>query len=680
MQESGKAIHMMLPLQEKHQIIADNLNKLMIMFKLKHLVAITFLVSSFAAQAQKNTDVTFIDFGEEKISKSEFKRVYQKNNSGEIITKSTVDEYLDLYVNFKLKVMEAVKRDMDKDEAFIKELGGYRKQLAQPYLTADGIIEALKKEAFDRLQYDVKASHILIAVDQNASPEDTAAAYKRAVRVKKNVENGQDFGLMAKQYSDDPSAKTNEGDLGYFTAFYMLYPFESEAYNTEVGKISNVLRTQYGYHVLKVVDKRPSVGNIEVAHILISNDKELSKTDDPEGKIKEIYAKFKQGEKFEDLAAKFSDDTRTSSQGGILPMFGVGRMTPEFEDAAFALKADGDVSEPFSTPYGWHIIKRMEQYPIGTYKSVEAEMMTKIKKDSRSNLSQGAVISKIKKQYGFKEVLKERNDFYSTIDSAYFFGTWSLEKAKGLTKELFKIGDKSVNQQEFAVYLNSTQNTKKMLDSRVLINARYEAFRKKVILDYKDSKLDEEYPEFKYLMQEYHDGILLFNLTDELVWSKAVKDSSGLSNFNQENKERYKWEERADAMVFSALNEEVADEVKKMIKKGADVKLIMEDINTSSQLNLRYETKKYLKGENEFVDQVEWEKGSSKNIVVNGRVHFVQIQKVLEPTYKTLDDSRGLITSDYQNYLEKQWIKDLKSIYQYDIDKKVLKELKEELK
>ena len=428
MQELGKAILMMSPLQEKHQIIADNFNKLMIMIKLNHLVAITFLVSSFAVQAQKSADVTFIDFGAEKISKSEFKRVYQKNNSGDIITKSTVDEYLDLYVNFKLKVMEAVKREMDQDEAFIKELGGYRKQLAQPYLTADGIIESLKREAFDRLQYDVKASHILIAVDQNASPEDTAAAYKRAVRVKKNVENGQDFGLMAKQYSDDPSAKTNEGSLGYFTAFYMVYPFESAAYNTEVGKISNILRTQFGYHVLKVMDKRPSVGNIEVAHILISNDKELSKTDDPEGKIKEIYAKFKQGGEFEDLAAKFSDDTRTSSQGGVLPMFGVGRMVPEFEDAAFALKADGDVSEPFNTPYGWHIVKRIQQLPIGSYESVEDEMMVKIKKDSRSNLSQGAVINKIKKQYGFKEVLKERNDFYETIDSAYFF--WNMEFSK----------------------------------------------------------------------------------------------------------------------------------------------------------------------------------------------------------------------------------------------------------
>ena len=648
------------------------------MSKLKYLIVVAFLFSVATVQAQSKDDAIFIDFGDEKITKAEFKRVYQKNNSGEIISKSMVGEYLDLYINFKLKVKEAVSREMDKNPAFIRELSGYRKQLAQPYLTADGIIEELKKEAYDRLQYDVKASHILIKLDQDASPEDTAAAYKRAVRVKKNLENGQDFELMAKQYSDDPSAKTNAGNLGYFTAFYMVYPFESAAYNTEVGEISDIVRTQFGYHVLKVVDKRPSVGNIQVAHILISNDQELSKTDDPEGKIKEIYAKIEQGEKFEDLAAQFSDDTRSAADGGILPMFGVGRMVPEFEKAAFDLKADGDISEPFSTPYGWHIVKRIQHSPIGSFETVEAEMMQKIKKDSRANLSQASVINKIKNQYGFSENLKERDDFYKIIDSSFFKGTWTAEAAKGLTKEILKIGDKSVSQQDFANYLENNKS-KKVIDSRVLVNARYDAFKRASILEYKNNKLDEEYPDFRYLMQEYHDGILLFNLTDELVWSKAVKDTNGLQDFYTKNKENYKWDRRVDAVVFSALNKKVAESVKTMLKEGKDAKEIMEEINRASQLNLRFETKKYLKGENEIVDQVKWEKGISENISLNGRVHFVQIEEVIEPTYKTLDDSRGLITSDYQNFLEKEWIESLRSKNKFEVDKKILKELKTEL-
>ncbi|MDB4060471.1 peptidylprolyl isomerase [Vicingaceae bacterium] len=648
------------------------------MSKLKYLIVVAFLFSVATVQAQSKDEVIFIDFGDEKITKAEFKRVYQKNNSGEIISKSTVDEYLDLYINFKLKVKEAVDLEMNKDPAFIKELSGYRKQLAQPYLTADGIMEELKKEAYDRLQYDVKASHILIKLDQNASPEDTVAAYKRAIRVKKNLENGQDFELMAKQYSDDPSAKTNGGSLGYFTSFYMLYPFESAAYNTKVGKISEIVRTQYGYHVLKVVDKRPSVGNVEVAHILISNDQELSKTNDSEGKIKEIYAKIKQGEKFEDLAAQFSDDTRSAADGGVLPMFGVGRMVPEFEKAAFGLKADGDISEPFFTPYGWHIVKRLQHAPIGSFESVESELVQKIKKDSRANLSQASVINKIKNQYGFTENLKERDDFYKIIDSSFFKGTWSVDAAKGLTKELLKIGDKFVNQQDFAQYLENNKS-KKVIDSRVLVNARYDAFKRASILEYKNFKLDEEYPDFRYLMQEYHDGILLFNLTDKLVWSEAVKDTSGLQAFYSTNKENYKWDKRVDAIVFSSLNKKVAEIVKTMLKEGKDVKEIIEEINRPSQLNLRYETKKYLKGENEIVDQVKWEKGISENVTLNGRFHFVKIKEVIEPTYKTLEDSRGLITSDYQNFLEKEWIQSLRSKNKLEVDKKILKELKTEL-
>ena len=337
---------------------------------MRNLILVPFLFLAFSITAQKK-DAVFIDFGDEQVTKSEFKRVYQKNNSGEIISKSTVDEYLDLYINFKLKVKEAEAKGMDEDPAFISELKGYRKQLAQPYLTAEGILEELKKEAYERLQYDIKASHILVAVAEDAKPEDTLAAYRKALKIRKQLAGGEDFAQAAKVYSDDPSVKTNGGNLGYFTAFYMVYPFETAAYNTPEGELSKVVRSQFGYHILKVVDKREAVGNIKVAHILISNDKELSKTDDPEGKIKEIYAKIKDGEDFGSLASQFSDDTRSASSGGQLPMFGVGRMVPEFEEVAFSLEEDGDVSEPFETPYGWHIVKRIEQAPIGSFKSVE---------------------------------------------------------------------------------------------------------------------------------------------------------------------------------------------------------------------------------------------------------------------------------------------------------------------
>lgn len=649
---------------------------------IKKLFVTSFLLFSILLSAQSSDSETVIDFGKEKISKAEFKRVYEKNNNGEMVSKSTVDEYLELYINFKLKVLEAEARGLDTNAAFIKELAGYRKQLAQPYMSADEILEDLKREAYERLQIDVRASHVLISVAADASPQDTLAAYKKAQEVKKMLEKGEDFEQVAKAYSDDPSAQVNGGDLGYFTAFYMVYPFESAAYNTEEGGISEIVRSSYGYHVLKVVDKREAVGNVTVEHILISSDPELSKTADPQGKINEIYRKIKSGENFEDMAAQFSDDTRSASQGGRLPAFGVSRMVPEFEAVAYKLKKPGDISKPFKTQYGWHIIRLIDRQPIGTFEEIESELNSRVEKDSRSNLQEGAVLQKIKKDYGFSENIKELEDFYQALDNTYFEEGWDPKTLSNLDKELFTIGDKVVNQTDFTAFLTKNQHKRKAIDLTVLVNRRYNDFKNIELMAYKDSKLDEEYPEFKALMQEYHDGILLFNLTDELVWSKAVNDSAGLVDFYESHKENYKWNKRADAIVFSALNEKIAEATKALLKAqdSIDVSAVADEINKSSQLNLKYELKKYEKGDNEVIDQVEWVAGISKNIEKDGRVSFAYIKEVLQPSYKTIEDSKGIITSDYQEYLEKKWIASLKENYSYKVNQAVLKSLKNELK
>ncbi len=647
---------------------------------IKTLIALPLFFMASLLNAQKGGDV-FIDFGNEKVSKEEFKRVYLKNNSGEMISKSTVDEYLELYINFKLKVKEAEARGLDTVASFVEELAGYRKQLAQPYLSADGIIEGLKKEAYDRLLLDVKARHILILASEDASPDDTLKAYQKIEKVRKMIEDGKDFSEAALEYSEDPSVKTNNGSLGYFTAFYMVYPFESAAYSTKKGDVSEIVRSKFGYHILKVDDKRPAVGNIKVAHILISSDQEISKTDDPEGKIKEIYKKIENGEPFDALAGQFSDDTRSASNGGELQTFGVGRMVPEFEDVAFGLKKDGDISKPFKTQYGWHIMKRIEHYEIGSYEEVERELTSRIKKDSRSNLSEHAVLANIKKQYGFKENIKERNDFYDVLDTSFFKGNWSAAKASKLNKTLFEIGEKKVNQTEFAAYLEKRQlKRKKKLDLRVIINKDYSAFKRQELLAYKNSKLDDEYPEFKALMEEYHDGILLFNLTDELVWSKASKDTVGLENFYEKNQGNYRWKDRVDAVVYSVINEEVGEKIKTMTAEGKELAEMVDEINKSSQLNVRYEQKKYERGENEFVDQVHWTEGFSEMIPNYNRFQLIYIKEVLSPTYKTTEDARGIITSDYQEYLEAEWIKELRNKYEFSVNQAILKKLNNELK
>lgn len=620
-----------------------------------------------------------IDFGDEKVTASEFKRVYQKNNSGDMVEKSSVDEYLELYVNFKLKVKEAVDMGYDTSAQFKEELAGYRTQLAQPYLSADGMMESLKKEAYNRLKEEVRASHILIASKPTDSPEDTLAAYNKAKKAKKRLERGEDFESIAMQFSDDPSVKQNKGDLGYFTAFYMVYPFESAAYQTKVGEISEIAKTRFGYHVLKVNDRRPNSGEITVAHILISTDPEISKESNPEEKIKEIYDMIQNGSAFEEMAMQYSDDTRSGQKGGILPIFGVGKMVKEFEDVAFSLEEDEQISEPFQTRFGWHIVKRIKKDEMGTYEEIESVIDEKVKKDSRSNLNQKAVISKIKSQYGFTENLKERDDFYKVIDSSYFKGNWELENASNLKSTLFTIGDRKVNQTEFANYIFNTQRGSRAMDIRVLVNDRYNLFREKQLLDYKDQQLESEYPEFKALIQEYHDGILLFNLTDDVVWSKASEDSLGLDKFYNANKENYKWRKRVDAVIYTLRNQDVSKEVQALIKKGLSADSIMKVVNESSQLNLRYERKIYEEGDNPLMKEVDWKKGNVKEFSKDGRVQLVQIVDVLKPGYKKLEEARGLIISDYQEYLQEEWIKKLRAKYSFEVNQEALKSLKKDL-
>ncbi len=645
--------------------------------KISFTVVFVFFIS-FKLFSQ-NADQALITFEDESISMQDFIKVYQKNNSGEMIQKSTVDEYLDLYINFKLKVKEAVDAGYDTSESFITELDGYRKQLAQPYLSADGLIEELKKEAYARLEEEVRASHILISSRETDSPEDTLKAYQKALEVKKKLKKGEDFERLALLYSDDPSVTKNKGDLGYFSAFYMVYPFETAAYETKVGEISEITKTRFGYHILKVTDRRPNSGELTVEHILISSDPEISKIDDPEAKINEIYSKLEEGESFELLAKQFSDDTRTASNGGLLPVFGVGKMIKEFEVAAFALEKDGDYTKPVKTDYGYHIIKRIKKDEIGTYEEIEAVLDDKVAKDSRSNLTQSAVLQKIKNQYGFEEFPKALEEYYAVMDSSYFAGAWNVERAKKLNKTIFKIGELEVNQKEFTAYLDETQKGSRPISMSALINGRYKKFKEKKLLDYKNHKLEEEYPEFKALMQEYHDGILLFNLTNDVIWTKAVKDTTGIEAFYESNKENYKWGERIDATLYSVKDESIAEQVKSMIKNGASEDSIVEVVNRPSQLNVKYDSNKFEKGKNNIIDQVSWKKGISKDIDENGRIAFVHVKEVLKPTYKTLDDSRGIITSDYQSFLEKEWIKQLKQKYPYEVNTSVLEKVKQEL-
>ena len=640
------------------------------------LLAVMMILPAATVNAQApSNDPVLMTIAGTSITRSEFEKVYRKNNNKEGATDmDDLREYLDLYINYKLKVKEAEEEKMDTSAAFINELKGYRKQLAQPYLSDKEVTDALIKEAYDRMQKDVRASHILINVAPDALPKDTIFAYNRIMKIRDMILKGADFGKVAKDSSNDQSARENNGDLGYFTGMQMVYPFETAAYNTPVGQISMPVRTKFGYHIIKVIDVRAAQGEIKVAHIMIKSPAAApdSVSRQAKQKIDEIYAKLQAGEKFEDLAMKFSDDKGSAKSGGALPPFGTGRMVPEFEKAAFDLKNDGDFSQPVKTSYGWHIIKRLEKKPVPSFEQKKNELKTQVARDSRAEVSKNSMITRIKKDYGFKEVPKNKDLFINSLDSTVVKGEWTTEKAVAFDKPLFTLGTKTYTQKDFATYVANHQSKRANTTPKQVGNTLYGQFVEESCLSYEESQLENKYPEFKALIQEYRDGILLFDLTDKKVWSKAVKDTAGLKAFYETNKNNYMWETRCDAVIYTCANASIASKARKMLKKNYTSTDIQNELNKDSQLNFSVKEGLFLKGENAIVDSIQWVKGMTPDMNRNNSVVFVNIKEVLAPTPKTLEEAKGVVTADYQNYLEKEWIAQLRAKYPVQVNQEVV--------
>lgn len=626
------------------------------------------------------SDPVILEIDGEKVTKSEFLQIYLKNNNSPKYDKESLDDYMVLFKKFKLKVAEAEALGYDTIPRLAKELDGYRKQLATPYLTDSTMNEVLVREAYDRMSNEIRASHILLRLAPDAAPKDTLAVYNRIMALRKEIMAGADFASVAKGKtgSEDPSVARNDGDLGYFTAFQMVTPFEDAAYNTAVGTISMPVRTKFGYHIIKVVDKRPARGTINAAHIMISKNAQDDSRDaaSAEKKIGEIYERLLKGENFEELAKQFSDDPSTSSKGGVLPAFGTGtttRMVTNFEDAAFSIKEDGGYAAPIETEYGWHVIKRISLTPIVPFEKMKKELQSKVSRDERAKRTQDSFVKKLKKEYNYKAKSQKRVDAFKTIlDSNYFTGGFQASKVKS-NKVLYKLDGQKVRQKEFATYLEKNYRgaTKQGIESTV--DAQYKEFEKAQILGYEESKLEEKYPAFKSLMQEYHDGILLYEVMSDKVWNKGMKDTTGLANFFEKNRDKYKWGVRYDAMVYECLTPAIANDVYKMIQNDTITsKHVLDKVNASSELNLKVRTNKFEVSETPFLQGEDLKKGVNAPYEFEGKMYVVKVTEIIPAGNKELKEAKGAVTSDYQNFLEKEWMEELAKKHPIKVYEEVL--------
>lgn len=714
----------------------------------------------------------------EDISKENFVYLYEKNydNDSTYYSKENVNSYLDLFINFKLKVAEALRLKYDTLPGFKSEYKMYLHQLEEPYLTETIFNDSLVKQAYDRQKIEVNASHILISVKEGASPEDTLKAYNKIIEIKKEALAGKDFGELAIQNSTDPSAKQNKGNLGYFSSLQMVYPFEEAAFNTPIDSISAPVKTKFGYHILQVHDKRERFGTLQVQHIMInSTPRETKEAQEiAQAKAFSIYDSLKNGGNWDELCTSFSQDKRSAANQGILPPVSEVRFPPQFMNGVNSLREIGEVAEPIKTDFGWHIIKLYKKEPVAPYDEMYPSLVKKVKRDSRSQTSRADFIKKLQHDNAYTINGENKALAFSLFDSTYLENEWKKTEElsiKILKKDIFTLKTKKVSINDFLDYCLTQQKVVNKDLNKVLEN-HFKKFSEITLLDEEKKNLSNKYPEYKHLAQEYKDGLLLFRVMEDCVWNKASQDPEGLKNYYNSNSNDYMWDNRAKLVVYNTGSKKLLHETIDMLDSGyyqvypSDISVInykrnssylykskVKDIRASADalkadstlfvvLNVEYNPKEnktlrtkrlnnikeqfiasginqkriksnfeegmsgvvdlkyfstntsnYVNQKNSdnnlsisyfegtynndnlpFADVLKMEKGRYI-IEENNRFIVVDINEILPPAVKRLEECKGNVIADYQEYIEKEWIEELHQTHEVIIDSMQLNSL-----
>lgn len=497
--------------------------------------------------AQKDSDVLF-KVSKEPFTVLEFKKVYEKNLDI-IVDKSQKDvkNYLDLFINFKLKLKEAKRLKLDTTRAYRREIETYRNQLTAPYLRDSAFLAKLVSDAYYRTKFKINASHILVKVPKDVLPKDTIQFYNKIIKARNEVLNGKSFSEVAKKYSDDQSVKINNGNLGYFTAFKMVYPFENAVYNTKVGEVSKPFKTRFGYHFVKVNDLQLSAGEIEVAHILITDKSEVGKQ-----KIDSIYSSLKNGADFKKLVVKHSNDKSTVSNNGVLPKFGVGRMLKTFEDKAFELKEINQLTKPFLTRFGWHIVKLLNKFPVESFEILKPKLQERVKASGGARMSDLVVLKRLKNEYTINVIENSKKVFENKNIRAF--------KRETLSNTILKINKKEIKQFVFFDYIRNRRHKS--------ISQLFNEFINQEVLNYFKENLTKTQPKFAQTLKEYEEGLMVFDLMQKLVWSRSNKDSIGLQRYFDTHKNKYSFSEieTNKGLVMSNYQEYLEDELIRVLK------------------------------------------------------------------------------------------------------------------
>ncbi len=646
------------------------------------LFVLLLITQSLLTFGQGNDPVLF-SVDNDEVRLSEFRYIYEKNNADEAdYSKQSVEEYLELYKKFKLKVRRAKEIGLDTVQALQEELAGYRKQLAKSYLKDKEISERIINEVAERMKTDVEVSHIFVSAPLKSGAQKQQMAEQKINDIydKLKSNDGKFFVDMAKTLSEDKATSVRGGMLGYYTSPLPdgFYDLENAIYTTEVGKVSKPVRSKMGFHIVKVSDKRPARGQMEIAHILVRSGK-LRTDEQASILIDSVYGLLQDGRNYENMAGKFSDDDKTKTKGGYLGFFGINQYEGPFEDAAFALKNDKEYSKPIKTKIGYHIIKRLSKRDDSDEVRVKKRIEARIRNNDRFKIAEKKLIDDVKEEAGYKEDKLAFKRFSTALDSDFYSYKWQPPTYEN-NLELFNLGGKSYTLADFAVYTKKNIRERlKFSKNKPVQEAAEELYQKYIsdqVMAYEEENLERKYPDFKSLMREYSEGILLFEITKQEVWDKASQDTTGLKNFYASTPKKYNWPDRYKVYKYNIESPETQKIVsmhKFAIKK--DHQKFAEKYKEDKEAKLTF-TEELIDQESEEIKNLTEENDKVTQLVLNPPpAHFYRIMKTVPPSPKTLDEAKGYIIADYQDHLEKNWISDLESKYKVKIDNKVLKSI-----
>jgi peptidyl-prolyl cis-trans isomerase SurA len=620
---------------------------------------------------------TLFTYGENKVSKDEFLKAYSKNNTEANPTDKSYRDYLNLYIRYKLKVQAAYDLRMDTVASQKTELKNFKNQVADGYMTDEHCIDSLVNEAYERSTKDILLAHIYIAAPPNASPADTFKAYQKVTEAFDALKKGREFGPVAAEYSEDNSSRNDGGKIGWITVFSLPYELENLAYAVPAGQYSAIYRSRSGFHVFENLAQRDAIGKIKAAQILIPIPPGASDSVKAIAKQKadSIYTALMNGAKFAELAKKYSGDNLSYQTGGELADFGVGKFDSAFESAAFALSQDGEISKPVLTSFGYHIIKRIARKPVPPRtKEALTELKTRVSTDSRISVATNKFLKMIYAQTHFKRSPVNMDQFSIYTDS--ILQHKAAPPFPGLNEKtvLFTMGNKEFTVKQWIDYAKNTRNLSAMRGRRSVPEGLEKFIETRAFTYYREN-LESYNNEFAYQLKEFKEGNLLFEVMQKKIWDKASLDSAGLKKYYNEHKDKYWWQPGADAILFTCNNEKSADNLKSLLTGNfSNWRNIADSLHGSIQADSgRFEQAQLPKSDNKL------EAGqfsSMTQTVPDNTVSFTYVIKTYpEKSPRSYLEARGFVINDFQNFMEYQWIAQLKLKYPVKINEAVVSKL-----